>query len=109
MNRAESCMEYGNCSVRTELWITNPDALDASASDLLAVIELDALEALAALQVLQSDVCDQGAVIQLHHLQPLLTTHTAAQVSDPIISYQLTMRETLEHTDTHVNFLSDKY
>lgn len=72
--------------------MTHPDTFDSCTSDLLAVVELDALQPLTAFQVLQSDVCDQRTVIQLHHLQPLLTTHTATQVSNPIICYQLTMR-----------------
>lgn len=75
--------------------MTHSDTFDSCTSDLLAVIEFDAFEPLATLQVLQSDVCDQGAVIQLDHLQPLLTTHTAAQVSNPIVCYQLTVREAL--------------
>lgn len=77
--------------------MSHPDTFDSCSSDLLAVIELDALQPLATLQVFQSVVCDQGAVIQLDHLQPLLTTHAAAQVSNPIVCYQLTMREALQH------------
>lgn len=79
--------------------MTHPDTFDSCTSDLLAVVELDAFQPLTAFQVLQSDVCDQRAVIQLHHLQPLLTTHTATQVSNPIICYQLTMREALQHAE----------
>lgn len=77
----------GSC----DCFSTDPDSFDACAGDLLAVVELDAFQTLATLEVLQCDVCDQGAVVQLHDLQTLLTTHTAAQMSDSIICYQLTV------------------
>lgn len=46
---------------------TNPDAFDASPGDLLTVVELNALQTMAALQVLQGNISDEGAVVQLHH------------------------------------------
>ncbi|TNN85969.1 hypothetical protein EYF80_003813 [Liparis tanakae] len=55
---------------------------------------------MAALQVLQRGVCDQGAVVQLDHLQAVVSTGTAAQVSDAVIGDQLTVRQTLQE-DRH--------
>ncbi len=51
---------------------------------------------MAALQVLQRCVRDQGAVVQLDHLQTVVSTGAAAEVSDAIIGDQLTMREALQ-------------
>lgn len=90
-------MQYGSWSLNRDQWSTYTDTFDACTSDLLAVIELNALEALATLQVFQSIVSDQWAIIQFDHLQPLLTTNTAAQMSDAIVSNQLAMRQTLEY------------
>lgn len=57
---------------------------------------------MAALQVLQWGVCDQGAVVQLDHLQTVVSTGAAAEVSDAIISNQLTVRQALqEHSSTN--------
>lgn len=68
---------------------TDPDAFDASPGDLLTVIELNALQTVAALQVLQRHVGDEGAVVQLHHGEALLPAGAAAQSSDAIICDQL--------------------
>lgn len=70
---------------------TNPDAFDASTGDLLTVVELNAFQPVAALQVLQRHISDEGAVVQLHHSEALLATGTAAQSSDAIICDQLAM------------------
>ena len=75
---------------------THPQPLDASPGDLLAVVELDAVQAVAALQMLQWGIRDQGAVVQLDHLQPVVGTGAATQVSDAVVSDQLTVRKTLE-------------
>ncbi|TNN85736.1 hypothetical protein EYF80_003983 [Liparis tanakae] len=48
---------------------------------------------MAALQVLQGHVSDEGAVVQLHHSEALLATGTAAQSSDAIICDQLAKAE----------------
>lgn len=74
---------------------TDPDAFDASPGDLLAVVELDALQTMAALQVLQGHVGDQGAVVQLHHCEALLTTGAAAQGSDAVVCNQLAVGQGL--------------
>lgn len=74
-----------------DLWEVGPYALDPCPGDLLTVIELNALQAMAALQVLQGHISDEGAVVQLHHREALLSTGTAAQSSDAIICYQLTV------------------
>lgn len=50
---------------------------------------------MAALQVLQRGVCDQGAVVQLDHLQTVVSAGAAAQVPDAIVGDELTVRETL--------------
>lgn len=56
---------------------------------------------MATLQVLQGGVCDQGAVVQLNYLKTVVSTWTAAKVSDAIVSDQLTVRQTLmEHSNT---------
>lgn len=68
---------------------TDPNALDASPGDLLTVVEFDALQPMAALQVLQRHVGDEGAVIQLHHREALLSAGAAAQGSDAVICDQL--------------------
>lgn len=75
--------------------LTYPQSLDACAGDLLAVVELDAIQAVAALQVLQRGVCDEGAVVQLDHLQTVVSTGATAEVSDAIIRDQLTVGQTL--------------
>ena len=74
---------------------THPQALDAGACDLLAVVQLDAVQAVAGLQVLQRGVCDERAVIQLDHLQSVVGAGPAAQVPNAIIRDQLTVGETL--------------
>lgn len=51
---------------------------------------------MAALQVLQRGICDQGAVVQLDHLQTVVSTGATAEVSDAIISNQLTVGQTLQ-------------
>lgn len=85
---------------------TDPDAFDASPGDLLTIVQLNALQTMAALQVLQGHISDQGAVVQFHHSEALLATGTAAQSSDAIISDQLAVGQGLSraqqgwrHTD----------
>lgn len=56
---------------------------------MLTVIELNALQTMAALQVLQGNVSDEGAVVQLHHSEALLATGTAAESSDAVVCDQL--------------------
>lgn len=51
---------------------------------------------MAALQVLQWGVCDQGAVIQLDHLQMVVSAGATAEVSDAVVSDQLAVRQTLQ-------------
>lgn len=75
---------------------TDPNAFDASPCDLLTVVELNALQPMAAFQVLQSHVRYEGAVIQLHHREALLATSTAAQGSNAIICDQLTVWQRLQ-------------
>lgn len=61
---------------------------------------------MATLQVLQWGICDQGAVVQLYHLQTVVSTGAAAEVSDAIISNQLTVGQTLqEHCGTNTDAL----
>ncbi len=74
---------------------TDPDAFDASPGDLLTVVQLNALQTMAALQVLQGHISDEGAVVQLHHGEALLATGTAAQSSDAIVRDQLAVGEGL--------------
>ena len=74
---------------------TDPNALDASPGDLLTIVELNALQTMAALQVFQGNVSDKGAVVQLHHREALLATGAAAQSSDAIICNQLAVGEGL--------------
>lgn len=81
---------------------TYPDAFDAGPGDLLAVVELDALQMMAVLQVLQGHVSDEGAVVQLHHGEALLATGTAAQSSDAIICDQLAVGQRLSGTQQTV-------
>lgn len=51
---------------------------------------------MAALQVLQRGVCDQWAVVELDHLQTVVSAGATAEVSDAVISDQLTVRQTLQ-------------
>ena len=56
---------------------------------------------MAALQVLQRGVGDQGAVVQLDHLQAVVGAGAAAQVSDAVVGDQLTVRQALgDSTET---------
>lgn len=55
---------------------------------------------MAALQVLQRGVCDEGAVVQLDHLQAVVSAGAAAQVSDAVIRDQLAVRQALQE-DQH--------
>lgn len=68
---------------------TDPDAFDSRPGDLLTIVELDALQTVAGLQVLEGHVSDEGAVIQLYHGEALLAAGTAAQSSDAIVCDQL--------------------
>lgn len=74
---------------------TDPDAFDSSSGNLLTVVELDALQTMAALQVLKGHVSDEGAVVQLHHGEALLATGTAAQSSDAVVRDQLAVGQRL--------------
>lgn len=69
----------------------SPHPLDACAGNLLAVIQLQALQATAVLQVLQGHVGDEEAVVQFQYLQPLMATGAIAQVQDSIICDELTV------------------
>lgn len=75
---------------------THPQSLDAGAGDLLAVVELDAIQTVAALQVLQRGVRDEGAVVQLDHLQTVVSAGAAAEVSDAVVRNQLTVGQALQ-------------
>lgn len=70
---------------------TDPDAFDARPSDLLTIVELDALQTVAGLQVLEGHVSYEGAVVQLYHGEALLAAGTAAQGSDAIVCDKLAM------------------
>lgn len=74
---------------------TDPDAFDSSPGDLLTVIEFDAFQTMAGLQVLQCHISDERAVVQLHHREALLATGTAAQSSDAIICDELAVWQRL--------------
>lgn len=78
-----------------------PHPLDACAGNLLAVIQLEAFQAAAVLQVLQGHVSDEEAIVQFQYPQPLVTAGAVAQVQDPIICDELTVGQTLEQGDTH--------
>jgi len=73
----------------------NPDAFDASSGDLLTIVELDALQTMAALQVLEGHISYKGTVVQFNHCEALLATGAAAQSSDAIICDQLTVGQGL--------------
>lgn len=51
---------------------------------------------MAALQVLQGSICDQGTVVQLDHLKVIMGAGAAAKMSDAIISDQLAVRQALQ-------------
>lgn len=70
--------------------------LDAGTGDLLAVVELQALEAAAGLQVPQRRVRDEQAVVQLQNPQPLVAAGAVAQVQDPVVRDELTVGQALE-------------
>lgn len=71
----------------------SPHPLDARAGDLLAVVELKALQAVAVLQVLQRRVRDEQAVVQLQDAQALVAAGAVAQVQDPVVRDELTVRQ----------------
>lgn len=54
---------------------------------------------MAALQVLQRGVRDEGAVVQLDHLQAVVSAGSAAEVSDAIVGDQLAVRQALRGED----------
>jgi len=72
----------------------SPHPLDARAGNLLAVVQLEALQATAVLQVLQGHVGDEEAVVQFQNPQPLVTAGAVAQVQDPVICDELTVGQT---------------
>lgn len=61
---------------------------------------------MAALQVLQGGVCDQGAVVQFDHLQTVVSAGAAAEVPDAIIGDQLTVRQALQETHKQLYYLT---
>lgn len=71
---------------------TYSDSFDSSSCDLLTVIQLNSLQVVAVLQVFQSHISDEKTVIKLQYLQPLVTTCTVAQMKNPIIGDQFTVR-----------------
>lgn len=77
------------------MYFSHPDPFDASPGNLLTVVELNALQTMAALQVLEGNVSDEGAVVQLQHHEALLATGAAAQRSDAIICDQFAVGQGL--------------
>lgn len=80
---------------------TYPHPLDARTGDLLAVVQLQALQATAVLQVLQGHVGDEEAVVQFQNAQPLVAAGAVAQVQDSIICDELTVRQTLQRAENN--------
>lgn len=74
----------------------SPHPLDACARDLLTVIQLQALQATAVLQVFQGHIGDEQAVVQFQYPQPLVATGAVAQVQNSIVCDELTVGQTLE-------------
>lgn len=74
---------------------------------MLTVVELNALQTMAALQVLQGHISDEGAVVQLHHGEALLAAGAAAQSSDTIVRDQLAVGQGLSNRveDTQIDGL----
>lgn len=85
-----------NCQVLRCLPHTYPHPLDACTGNLLAVVQLQALQATAVLQVFQGHVGDEQAVVQFQYSQPLVATGAVAQVQDSIICDELTVGQTLQ-------------
>lgn len=83
------CQVAGSCP-------TYPHPLDACPGHLLAVVQLQALQATAVLQVLQGHVGDEEAVVQLQHLQPLVAAGAVAQVQDSVVRDELTVGQALQ-------------
>ncbi len=50
---------------------------------------------MAALQVLQGHISDEGTVVQLYHSEALLSTGTAAQSSDAVVCDKLAVGQGL--------------
>lgn len=72
-----------------------PESLDPRPRDLLAVVQFYPLQAVAAFQVLQGGVGDQGAVVQLDHLQAVVRAGAVPQVADPVVRDQLAVGQAL--------------
>lgn len=72
--------DWSKVGVDFDMRKLSPHALDACTGDLLAVVQLQALQAPAVLQVLQRSVSDEEAVVQLQNPQPVVPTCAAAQV-----------------------------
>lgn len=70
---------------------THPEPLNPGACDLLAVVQLNAVEAVAGFEVLQRGVGNERAVIEFDHLQSVVSTRPTPQVTDTIIRDQLTV------------------
>ena len=64
---------------------------DACSRDELTVVELDPLEVVAADQVVERCVRDQGQIVQLKDGQVLRRTGRHAQLADPLVRHQLTV------------------
>lgn len=77
-----------------------PHPLDARTGHLLAVVQLQALQAAAVLQVLQGRVGDEQAVVQLQHPQPLVAAGAVAQVQDAVVRDELAVGQTLERGES---------
>ena len=75
--------------------MTDPEPFDAVPGDELAVVEADALQVVAGLQVLQALVRDERAVVQLQNGQVLGGARPRAQHTDPLVRDQLTVRQRL--------------
>lgn len=91
-----------NCAKRADSCHTHPHPLNARAGDLLAVIQLQALQAPAVLQVFQGHVGDEEAVVQFQDSQSFVATGAVAQVQDSVIRDELTVGQTLRRRDEHV-------
>lgn len=81
---------------------TYPHPLDARAGNLLAIIELQALQATAVLQVLQGHIGDEEAVVQFQDLQPRMATGAIAQVQYSIICDELTVGQALQEGEDNM-------
>ena len=84
-----------NCARCASSCHTYPHPLNACTGDLLTVVQLQALQAPAVLQVFQGHVGDEEAVVQFQDSQPFVATGAVAQVQDPVICDELAVGQTL--------------